>query len=57
MNEEHRTALRVANLIRDQVVAQEARRLAASGWVRPDERVVVFNTGTGLKYLDTLPAL
>jgi threonine synthase len=25
-------------------------RLRASGWVRPDERVVVFNTGTGLKY-------
>ncbi len=32
------------------------RRLAAQGWVRPDERVVLFNTGTGLKYLDTLPA-
>ena len=28
MNEEHRTALRVANLIRDQVAAQEARRFA-----------------------------
>ncbi len=24
--------------------------LRASGWVKPDERVVVFNTGTGLKY-------
>ena len=24
--------------------------LRASGWVRPGERVVVFNTGTGLKY-------
>jgi len=32
------------------------RRLAARGWVRPRERVVLFNTGTGLKYLDTLPA-
>lgn len=32
------------------------RRLAAAGWVRPGERVVLFNTGTGLKYLDTLPA-
>lgn len=27
------------------------RRLAASGWVKPGERVVLFNTGTGLKYL------
>jgi len=25
-------------------------RLRASGWVSPGERVVVFNTGTGLKY-------
>ena len=25
-------------------------RLRASGWVRPSDRVVVFNTGTGLKY-------
>jgi len=27
-------------------------QLAASGWLRPDERVVLLNTGTGLKYLD-----
>jgi len=27
------------------------RRLAADGWVKPEERVVLFNTGTGLKYL------
>jgi threonine synthase len=27
-----------------------ARKLAASGWIRPDERVVLFNTGTGYKY-------
>ncbi len=26
-------------------------KLAAKGWVEPDERVVCFNTGTGLKYL------
>jgi threonine synthase len=26
-------------------------RLAAEGWVRPHERVVLFNTGAGLKYL------
>ena len=25
-------------------------RLRAQGWVKPDEMVVVFNTGTGLKY-------
>jgi threonine synthase len=25
-------------------------KLRASGWVKPGERVVVFNTGTGLKY-------
>jgi threonine synthase len=27
------------------------KSLLASGWVKPDERVVLFNTGTGLKYL------
>jgi threonine synthase len=27
-------------------------RLVRQGWVRPDERVVLFNTGSGLKYLD-----
>ena len=32
------------------------RKLTAQGWVRPGERVVLFNTGTGLKYLDLLPA-
>lgn len=26
------------------------RRLVDSGWIRPEERTVVFNTGTGLKY-------
>ncbi len=26
--------------------------LVQQGWVRPDERVVLFNTGSGLKYLD-----
>jgi threonine synthase len=25
-------------------------KLLAQGWVSPDERVVLFNTGTGLKY-------
>ncbi len=30
------------------VAAQAA--LLASGWIRPDETVVLFNTGTGLKY-------
>jgi len=27
-----------------------ARRLVAAGWIGPDETVVLFNTGTGLKY-------
>ena len=30
-------------------------KLAARGWVRPSERVVVFNTGTGLKYPECFP--
>jgi threonine synthase len=31
--------------------------LIKEGWIHPDERVVLFNTGTGLKYLkgDTIP--
>jgi threonine synthase len=31
-----------------------ARRLRASGWIREDDRVVVFNTGSGLKYAESL---
>jgi threonine synthase len=30
------------------------RRLAQEGWVRPSEEVVIFNTASGLKYLDAL---
>ena len=30
-------------------------RLLAAGWVSPEERIVLFNTGTGLKYPHTLP--
>lgn len=26
-------------------------RLVSSGWINPDERIVLFNTGTGLKYI------
>jgi threonine synthase len=29
-----------------------ARRLVESGWIGKDERVVLFNTGTGCKYLE-----
>jgi deoxyribodipyrimidine photo-lyase len=29
-----------------------ARRLVEAGWIDPGERVVLFNTGTGLKYPD-----
>jgi threonine synthase len=31
------------------------RKLAAAGWMRPEERVVLFNTGTGLKYPECFP--
>lgn len=31
-----------------------ARRLYASGWMKPEETVVLYNTGGGLKYLDVL---
>jgi threonine synthase len=29
-------------------------KLRDSGWLQPDERVVLLNTATGLKYLDLL---
>jgi threonine synthase len=29
-----------------------ARKLAASGWIKPKERVVLFNTGCGYKYTE-----
>ena len=29
-----------------------AKKLAASGWIKPDESVVLFNTGTGYKYAE-----
>ncbi len=28
------------------------KELVAQKWIKPDERVVIFNTGSGLKYLD-----
>ncbi|GHO69734.1 threonine synthase [Ktedonobacter sp. SOSP1-52] len=31
-----------------------AEQLRASGWIKADERVVLLNTGTGLKYPDTV---
>jgi threonine synthase len=31
------------------------RRLRESGWIRPGEQVVALNTGTGLKYPETVP--
>jgi len=34
------------------VVALE--RLVAGGWIAPEERVVLFNTGTGLKYAECM---
>jgi threonine synthase len=29
-----------------------ARKLRSSGWLRPEETIVLFNTGTGYKYLE-----
>lgn len=31
-----------------------ARKLAQSGWIKPGERVVVLNTGAGIKYPDSV---
>ncbi|HEY2988438.1 MAG TPA: threonine synthase [Candidatus Binatia bacterium] len=31
------------------------RRLAARGWIKPSDSVLIFNTAAGLKYLDVLP--
>ena len=31
------------------------QKLLQQGWVRPDEQVVLFNTGTGLKYPECFP--
>ena len=28
------------------------KELIKKGWVKPEERIVLFNTGSGLKYLD-----
>lgn len=36
-------------------VWQACRQLAESGWLRPDERIVLFNTGSGLKYNHLFP--
>ena len=32
------------------------RRLRAEGWVKPHEKVILFNTGTGLKYAEAFAA-
>jgi threonine synthase len=32
------------------------RKLIERGKVKPDERVVLFNTGSGIKYLDAFDA-
>ena len=31
------------------------RQLRESGWIRADEQVVALNTGSGLKYPETVP--
>jgi threonine synthase len=30
------------------------RRLVASNWTQPDDEVLIFNTASGLKYLDVI---
>ncbi|MGH7887920.1 MAG: pyridoxal-phosphate dependent enzyme, partial [Candidatus Binatia bacterium] len=30
------------------------RRLVANSWIKPDDEVVIFNTASGLKYLDVI---
>jgi threonine synthase len=30
---------------------EAARLLAVNGWIKPHEKVVLFNTGSGLKYI------
>ena len=37
-------------------VLAAAERLSAEGWIQPDEVVVLFNTGTGVKYLEAFEA-
>jgi threonine synthase len=32
------------------------RHLVKQGWIKPSDEVVIFNTATGLKYLDVLQA-
>jgi len=32
------------------------RRLTEQGWIKPTEEVLIFNTASGLKYLDILQA-
>ncbi len=36
-------------------VWKAAQRLLATGWLKPDERIVLFNTGSGLKYNHLFP--
>jgi threonine synthase len=36
-------------------VWRACQKLAADGWLRPDERIVLFNTGSGLKYNHLFP--
>ena len=31
-----------------------ARRLLATGWIQPDEKILLLNTGNGQKYLENV---
>jgi threonine synthase len=37
-------------------VWKAAATLLKSGWLRPDEEIILFNTGSGLKYNHLVPA-
>jgi threonine synthase len=36
-------------------VWKAAEKLLAAGWLKPDEEIVLFNTGSGLKYNHLFP--
>ena len=41
---------------RERPVSPRWRRLREAGWLSADDEVVVLNTGSGLKYPETMPA-
>jgi threonine synthase len=56
LEEQHRLALHEGTFICPEGAAcmAAARQLRESGWLRPEDRTVVLNTGMGLKYPETV---